>query len=72
MALSNEDSDSMNMAALTAQQMAEILTKAGAKTATVESIEQDIANGCPVDDNGRLHAVTYAAWLAKQAVENGH
>ena len=70
--MSNDESDSMNMAALTPQQMADILTKAGAKTATVEDIEADIALGCPVDENGRLHAVTYAAWLAKQAVESGH
>lgn len=52
--------------------MAEILSKAGGRAVGVAEVEQDIERGAPVDAEGNLNLLTYAAWLAKAAQALGH
>lgn len=60
------------MAAMTPQQMALILSKAAGKEIAEEQIKQDIADGAPVDADGNLNMLSYAAWLARAAQASGH
>ena len=49
--------------ALTAPQLAELLTKAGATKIKLEDIEADVAAGAPTNGDGTIHLVHYTAWL---------
>jgi|688.fasta_scaffold34380_2 hypothetical protein len=70
--LPNEKNESINLASLTPQQMATILAKASGVTIDVCQIEEDIKAGAPVDQDGNLNILSYAAWLAKDAQAMGH
>ena len=41
------------------------LKLAGSRTVTLEQIEEDIASGAPVNDDGTLNLIAYAAWILK-------
>jgi len=56
----------MDITALTPAELATLLQKAGGKKITRELIDQHIADGAPVNGDGRLHFVHYVAWLATQ------
>jgi hypothetical protein len=49
---------------MTVEELAEELREAGAEHATPEAIRADIAAGAPVNEDGTLDPVAYAAWLA--------
>mgnify|MGYP001434505325 CR=1 FL=1 len=48
---------------LTPEQLATLLKSAGYADASTESVEEDIANGCPTGDGGVISFVVYVAWL---------
>jgi hypothetical protein len=54
-----------NPAALTTDQLLEVLAAAGHR-ATAEDIAADVAAGAPTNPDGTLHLVHYTAWLAAQ------
>lgn len=70
--LEHQKNEHVNLAALKPSQMAEILSKAGGRAVGVAEVEQDIERGAPVDAEGNLNLLTYAAWLAKAAQALGH
>jgi hypothetical protein len=70
--LPNEKSDSVNLAALSPEQMADILGKAGGKPLDIDQVRRDIEAGAPVDQDGKLNLLSYAAWLSKVAQAMGH
>ena len=73
MATSQDDkNDSVNLAALSVDQMADILSKASGKAIDIEQVKKDIADGAPTDADGKLNLLAYAAWLAKAAQQLGH
>lgn len=45
---------------------AEMLSRAGRKTVTVEMIQSDIAAGAPVNPDGTINLLGYTAWLARE------
>lgn len=53
--------------ALSIEQLALLLSRAGGQEITTEAIRQDIAAGAPVNADGTMHFTHYAAWLAAQA-----
>jgi hypothetical protein len=55
---------SFDMTALTSAELLTLLQKAGARTLTLEALEQHIAAGAPTRPDGKLHFVHYTAWLA--------
>lgn len=56
----------VNPAALTVEQVARLLTAAGARLADVETIRRHIAAGAPVSGAGTINLVHYMAWLVRE------
>jgi len=55
----------LSPSAMTLQQAARVLVAVGARYATVENIRRDIETGAPVNADGTVNLVHYAAWLAR-------
>ena len=53
--------------AMTAEQAAELLSKAAKRKITADQIRKDIEEGAPTNGDGTIHLVNYTAWLASQA-----
>lgn len=51
---------------LTARQLATLLARSGSVHATEERILADVAAGAPVNDDGTIGLVRYAAWLSRE------
>jgi hypothetical protein len=49
--------------ALTVDQVAELVTKAGKRKLQPGEIKQDIEAGAPTNGDGSINLVNYAAWL---------
>ena len=41
------------------------LSLAGSRTITMERLEADIASGAPVNEDGTVNVIAYAAWILK-------
>jgi len=54
------------MAALSPAQMADIIGQACGKPLDIDQVLQDIEAGAPVDAEGKINLLHYAAWLAQQ------
>lgn len=57
----------LNPAALSIDDTAMLLTRAGGREISPNSIRGDLAAGAPANADGTLHLVHYAAWLASMA-----
>ena len=62
----NDAKPTLNPAALTLTEAAALLTRAAARSVTVAMLEADRAVGAPVNADGTLNLVHYAAWLLKE------
>ena len=56
----------INPLALTISDAAKLLSKAGGRLITPEQIDADIAAGAPLNGDGTINLVTYAAWQSKE------
>ena len=54
------------LTALTVAQAAKVLSAAGGRRITEEMLRSDIDAGAPVNNDGTINLVHYAAWLAKE------
>ena len=45
--------------------LVEALRRSGSRTISLERLEADIAAGAPVNADGTINAVAYAAWILK-------
>ena len=52
--------------ALTVAQMAKVLSAAGGRRVTEAMVKADIEAGAPVNADGTMNLVHYAAWLARE------
>ncbi len=57
----------LSPSAMTLQQATRVLAAVGARHATVENIRRDIEAGAPVNADGTINLVHYAAWLARES-----
>jgi hypothetical protein len=57
----------INPSALSIDDLALLLTKAGGRPIAAAKIREDLAAGAPANADGTLHLVHYAAWLAAQS-----
>ena len=63
---------SINPASLSLEDMSRLLSAAGGGGGagggkiSVEQIREDVEGGAPVDADGRMNLVHYAAWLARE------
>jgi len=53
--------------ALTVGDLARLLSTAGGRRVTVTMIRADLAAGAPVNPDGTINLVHYAAWLARES-----
>jgi hypothetical protein len=63
----DRDMPSLNPNALTPADMARLLSKVGGQPVPVEAIHTDLAAGAPVNADGTINLVHYAAWLVREA-----
>lgn len=54
-----------NPTALPKDTLVKALKLAGSRTASLESLEADIAAGAPVNEDGTMNLIAYAAWILK-------
>ena len=52
--------------ALQIDDLVQFLKSVGSSAASRETIEADIAAGCPVNSDGTISLLRYAAWLVRQ------
>jgi len=57
---------SLSPTSLTVADAARLLTKAGSQPVTIAMLEADLAAGAPVNTDGSINLVHYAAWLARE------
>ena len=50
---------------LTKEQVVKVLKLSGSRTITMESLEADIAEGAPVNEDGTMDIIAYGAWILK-------
>lgn len=56
----------LNPQSLRLEDLARILSAAGPRPVTVETLRADIDDGAPVNPDGSLNLVHYAAWLVRE------
>ena len=61
----------LNPAALPVADAARVLTRLGGKPVSDAMLRADIAAGAPVNSDGTLNLVHYAAWLVKEMSAGG-
>lgn len=54
------------LTALTKEKLVKVLTQSGSREASLETIEKDIRAGAPVNEDGTISLLEYAAWLLKE------
>jgi hypothetical protein len=69
--INQEGRQAMNPQALRLEDLARILTASGPKPVTVEMLQADIDAGAPVNPNGTVNLVNFAAWLVKEILRGG-
>jgi len=57
--------------AMTLAQAARVLAASGSRLTTIETLRRDIDTGAPVNGDGTVNLVHYAAWLAKEMGHRG-
>lgn len=60
-----------SLTALTAGQVAKVLSAAGGRRIGEDMIRADIDAGAPVNADGTLNLVHYAAWLVRETAGGG-
>ncbi|MGC4004676.1 MAG: hypothetical protein QM811_16780 [Pirellulales bacterium] len=58
--------ESLQLASLTREQLAQLLTKAGGQKVDVAAIAAAVTEAAPTNANGTLHFVHFTAWLASR------
>lgn len=56
----------ISLIALTKEQLVDLLTKVGSASISMSALEADIASGMPVNDDGTINLIYYAAWLLRE------
>ncbi len=61
-----EKPNSLTLTALSVPDVVRVFMKSGARNMTEEKVRSDIAAGAPVNLDGSMNVIHYAAWLAKE------
>jgi len=62
----------IQLTALPQAELLKLLRKSGGQLSAEDVIRQDIQRGAPVNPDGTINLVAYAAWLMLQRVEDGN
>ena len=60
------DNAQVKLTALSIAELAGLLKRAGGRYVSEDAIRQDIATGAPVNPDGTVSLIAYAAWLIKE------
>ena len=66
MAADDAPRQQLNPAALTVEELAQLLAAAGGTPVSADDVRADVAAGAPVLPGGRVNLVHYAAWLVRE------
>jgi len=74
--MSGSDTDfeakpALNPTALPVADAAQLLSAAGGQRVTAEMIQADVDAGAPVNGDGTINLVLYAAWLVREMSNRG-
>ena len=58
--------ENIRLTALPKETVVRLLKNAGSSTISAETLEADIAAGAPVNPDGTVSLVEYAAWLCRE------
>ena len=61
----------LNSTALPIPDLVKIMRNAGSRYVSEDAIRKDINSGAPVNPDGTMNLVHYAAWLVKENGRNG-
>jgi len=61
----------LNMMALPISDLVKIMRNAGSRYVSEDAIRKDISSGAPVNPDGTVNLVHYAAWLVKENGRDG-
>jgi len=61
----------LKVTALAVSDLAKLLSKSAGKSVTAEMLHRDIDAGAPVNADGTVNLVHYAAWLVKEHAARG-
>ena len=61
----------LNITALPIPDLVKIMRNAGSRYVSEDAISKDINSGAPVNPDGTMNLVHYAAWLVKENGSNG-
>ena len=56
---------------ITKENFVTAMRRSGSRTLTLERLEADIAAGAPVNADGTINILKYAAWIAKELGDDG-
>ncbi|MDD5699494.1 MAG: hypothetical protein PHH77_12845 [Victivallaceae bacterium] len=56
----------IKLTALSISDLVKLLKRSGSRTASEETVTEDVANGAPVNPDGTFNLIKYAAYLAKE------
>lgn len=60
------ESSQLKITALSVADLTKLLKHAGSRTVSEEAVRSDIEAGAPVNADGTVNLITYAAWLIKE------
>ncbi len=60
------NSPQLRLTALSVSDLVKLLKRSGSRTASEETVTEDVANGAPVNPDGTFNLINYAAYLAKE------
>jgi hypothetical protein len=58
--------DKLDPASLSIENLVKVLRASGAKEITDEKVRSDIDDGLPVNSDGTINLIHYAAWMVKE------
>ena len=62
----------IKLTAISIPDLVKILRQAGSRHASEESIRQDMEKGAPVNHDGTVNIIHYAAWLIREVNTDGN
>ena len=57
----------ISLIALTKEQLVDLLAKVGSVGISMSALESCIGSGMPVNDDGTINLIHYAAWLLRES-----
>ena len=62
----------IKLTAISITDLAKLLKHAGSTHASEDAIKQDIEKGAPVNHDGTINLIHYAAWLVREVSSDGN